>query len=54
MAPTGGDPADEDAEILALDEYVMPKLFLIMLGEARCARALPDRAGNRPSFLVRV
>lgn len=54
MAPTGGDPADEDAEILALDEYVVPKLFLIMLGEARCARAPSPTAPNRPSFLVRV
>lgn len=57
MAPTGGDPADEDTEILALDEYVVPKLFLIMLGEARCARApfptaRKSRLVSRPSLTL--
>ena len=48
MAPTVGDPSDEDEEILALDEYVVPKLFLIMLGEARCARAPSPTARKSP------
>ena len=57
MAPNGGDPADEDTEILALDEYVVPKLFLIMLGEARCARApfptaRKSRLVSRPSLTL--